>query len=170
VPVLFFITVVAIIEIWGSVVLGKMVHKARNMNFTLGVGFSDAEIVRSRVPFAVRAYDPVILGEMVRVTGAMNQSSLRVRLLASPGKSEQFLADDSLSGAITNVIVDTYVGRISDTVKDTATGDVVLDVVDMRIEEGSGTSPPTQFLASFQNASSFVGTTNGAVSTTLFGF
>ena len=164
VPFLFLIAVVAIAEIWGSVVLGKMVHKARNINFVLGKGYSDKEVRRSRVPYVTRAYDPVILGEMNRVSAG----SLRVRLMASPGKSEQQLADDSLSGTITNLIVDTYVGRISETIKDAATGDVVLDVVDMKIETNA--TPPTLFLTSLQNASSFVGTVNGAVSTTLFGF
>lgn len=159
VPVLCVLTVIAIAEIWGSVMLGKMVHRGKHADLAPSKNIPKSTI---RELLATRAYEPVILGEMIRNSGV--SPTLRLRLFVSPGKLEQRVMDDFLSGAIGNVVVQNYIGKILNTTKDD--GGVVIDLVDMK-QDGS---TPSLFLATLQNASSFVRSTNGPLSTTLFGF
>lgn len=166
-PLLALIALIAIAETWGAIYLGKMVYQASNMPYTNGIGFTRQPRPNTQYLFNVaRAYPSVIVGEMIQVMGPLQQMSIRMTLLVSPSKIEQNVVSDSLSGSIKNLIVDAYVGRISDIKKDPKTGEVTIVLVDMKIDDEA--TPPSMFYP-LQYASSFQGTTNGTVVTTMFG-
>lgn len=168
-PLLAVIAIVAIAETWGAVSLSKMVHRASNMQFTNGVGFATNAVkaaFRPDVSHVVRTYPSVILGEMIQVVGLFQQSTIQLTLLASPSKIEQKIASDYLAGNVRVLLVDAYIGAISDLESDPNTGTVTVRLIDMKVDDNA--TPPSMFYP-LQHASSFQGTTNGTVVTTLFG-
>ena len=161
------LVLIALIELWGVVSFGRMIHRASNMEYTKGVGFNTKgrRAKQRNIAYATRVYPSVIVGEMTPLTGPFQHSSFKLKMLASPSKVEIKILGDSLSGAIINMIVDAYIGRISDIQHDHVTGDVTATLVDMKIDDSS--AHPSMFYP-LQYPSSFQGTTNGTVVTTIF--
>ena len=156
------IVLVAIAETWGAVSMGKMVHRASNMQYA--GGFTKAP--RSPPPLfhVVRAYPSVILEAMTRFVGPFQTVSMKLTLSESPSKIEQNIVLDFHSGTVANLIVEDYVGRISDIATDSS-GKVTITLDEMKIDDHAA---PSMFYP-LQHASNFQQTTHGTVVTTMLG-
>ena len=90
---------------------------------------------------------------------------MNLTLSESPSKIEQNIVFDFHSGNIANLIVEEYVGRISDIATDSS-GKVTITLDDMKIDDHA--AHPSMFCP-LQHASNFQQTTHGTVVTTMFG-